>query len=322
MPTTTDEIQPAIQKQGRQVAYAALAVVCVFWGTTYLGIRIGLESFPPLYLIATRYVISGSILLAVAVLVRAKLPRGRELLLTSVCGVICIGIGNGFLAMAETFVPSGLAALFITTSPFWMVGIDALLPGGKRPRAATIGGLLVGLFGVAFLVMPAALHEGFRGAAVSGFLMLQISAVGWVTGSLLQKRVQTRASSFVTGAVQQLAAGLCMFVPASTLETMPHVIGLRSSLAVAYLVVFGSIIGFSAFIYSVAKLPVAIVSVYAFVNPIVAIWLGYLFFREPFGLREGIAMVIIFTGIALVRWSEAAGRRTPATPMVEKASSP
>lgn len=250
------------------------------------------------------------------------LPRGRELWLTALYGAVCIGVGNGFLAIAEQYVPSGLAALFITTSSFWMVGIDALLPGGKRPHSLTIIGLLIGVLGVAFLVMPAALHEGFGGKLIPGFLLLQISGAGWVLGSLLQKRVKTRINSFVTGAVQQFAAGIATFVPAIIFERLPHVISLRSGLAIAYLVVFGSLIGFSSFVYAVAKLPVAIVSIYYFVNPIVAVWLGFLFFREPFGGRELVAMLIIFAGIALVRWSEALHSRSPVVvPMVEKASS-
>jgi len=311
-----------IHKQhNSRVAYLALAAVCLFWGTTYLGIRIGLESLPPLYLIAIRYVISGSILLIAAALAGIPLPQGRELLLTAIYGVICIGVGNGFLATAEEYVPSGLAALFYTTAPFWMVGIDALLPEGKRPRLPTVGGLLIGLLGVAFLILPAALREGFGGKVISGFLLLQISAAGWVAGSLLQKRVETRANSFVTGAVQQFAAGTAMLIPASIFEKMPHAIGLRSGLAVVYLVVFGSLIGFSSYIYAVAKLPVAVVSIYYFVNPIVAVWLGFLFFREPFGGREAAAMVIIFTGIALVRWSESLRTRPMEALMVERANS-
>lgn len=274
-----------------------------------------------MYLIAIRYVISGGILLIAAAVAGIPLPRGRELLLTAIYGVICIGIGNGFLAIAEEYVPSGLAALFYTTAPFWMVGIDALLPDGKRPRLSTIGGLLLGLLGVVYLILPAALREGFGGKVVPGFLLLQISSVGWVTGSLLQKRVETRASLFMIGAVQQFTAGIAMFIPASIFEKMPHAIGLRSGLAVAYLVIFGSLVGFSSYIYVVAKLPVAVVSIYYFINPIVAVWLGFLFFREPFGGREAIAMLIIFAGIALVRWSESLRTRPMEALMVERANS-
>ncbi len=288
------------------------------WGTTYLGIRISLESIPPLFLIAGRYVISGSILLAAAALGGAKLPRGRELFYTAICGIICIGIGNGLLAIAELWIPSGLAALFYTTSPFWMVGIDALLPGGKRPLISTMGGLVVGLVGVVFLIAPAAIHQGLGSRTVAAFFLLQISGIGWVLGSLLQKRVHTRSQPFVSGAVQQAAAGLAMFIPAVLFERLPHAISMRSSLAVAYLIIFGSLVGFSSFIYAMARLPVPIVSIYTFVNPVVALFLGWLFFREPFGYSDLVAMIVIFAGIVLVRWSESNRRATLAVPAADE----
>jgi drug/metabolite transporter (DMT)-like permease len=291
--------------------------VCIFWGTTYLGIRIALESLPPLYMIAIRYVISGTILLVAAALAGAKLPKGRELLYTAICGTICIGIGNGLLAISEEWIPSGLAALFYTTSPFWMVGLDWVLPGGNKPLASTIGGLIVGLCGVVFLVLPAA-REGMGGHTFLAFLILQLSGIGWVFGSVLQKRVTTHVQPFVSGAVQQVTAGAAMFVPAMITEKFPHAVSLRSEAAVAYLVVFGSIIGFSSFIYAMARLPVAIVSIYTFVNPVVAVFLGWVFFREPFGYREAIAMAIIFSGIALVRWSEAGRAATIAVPAADE----
>lgn len=287
-----------------KLPYLALIAVCFFWGTTYLGIRIALEGFPPLYLIAIRYTISGGVLLLGAAIAGARLPRGRELLLTAICGIICIGIGNGGLATGEKYLASGLAALIYTASPFWMVGLDALLPGGRRPRASTIAGLLVGLLGVAVLLVPAAAHGGWRGGMMFGIVVLEISVVGWVLGALLQKRVADHSTALVRGAVQQLAAGLAVFLPAGVFEKLPHAVGTRPALAVAYLVVFGSFIGFTAFIYAMEKLPVAIVSIYTFVNPIVAVSLGWLFYREHFGWRELIAMLIIFAGIAIVRWSE------------------
>ncbi len=222
------------------------------------------------------------------------------------------------LAIAELWIPSGLAALFYTTSPFWMVGIDALLPGGKRPLTSTIGGLVVGVIGVIFLIAPAAIHQGLGSRTVAAFFLLQISGIGWVLGSLLQKRVHTRSQPFVSGAVQQLAAGLAMFIPAGLFEKLPHAITMRSWLAIAYLVVFGSLIGFSSFIYAMARLPVPIVSIYTFVNPVVALFLGWLFFREPFGYRDLAAMIVIFTGIVLVRWSESNKRATLTMPAADE----
>jgi drug/metabolite transporter (DMT)-like permease len=185
-----------------------------------------------------------------------------------------------------------------------MVGIDALLPRGKKPHGISVAGLSLGVCGVLYLVWPAAHHEGITGRTVAGFLLLQVSSIGWSLGSLLQKRVRTQAAPVVSGAVQQLAAGLAVGIPAAIFEKAPHHISVPSQLAVGYLVVFGSIVGFSSYIYALARLPVALVSIYLFVNPVVAVFLGSLLLREPFGYRELIAMVIIFAGIALVRWSE------------------
>ncbi len=248
----------------------------------------------------------------------AHLPRGRELVYTAVCGIICIGIGNTLLAISEEWIPSGLAALFYTTSPFWMVGIDALLPGGRRPLASTAAGLLVGLFGAVCLIAPSAMREGLRGRTLAAFLLLQLSGIGWVLGSLLQKRVHSRVQPFVSGAVQQLAAGLAVFIPALLFEHAPRAITVRSFLAVSYLIVFGSLVGFSSFIYAMARLPVAIVSIYIFVNPVVAVSLGWLFFREPFGWRELSAMLIIFAGVILVRWSESNRRASASVPAADE----
>ena len=211
---------------------------------------------------------------------------------------------TGYLALAETYIPSGLAALFNTTAPFWMVGLDAVLPDGKRPLRATIGGLLVGLCGVIYLIYPSAAQEGVHGKTMVGFIVMQLSAATWILGALLQKRVRSKSMPFVSGAVQQLAAGVALFLPASLFEQLPKHLEMRPILAIAYLVVFGSIVGYSSFIYSMARLPVALVSIYTFVNPVVAVFLGWLVSREPFGARGVIAMLVIFAGIALVRRSE------------------
>ena len=229
---------------------------------------------------------------------------------TAVCGIICIGIGNGCLAIAELWIPSGSAALFYTTAPFWLVGLDALLPHGKKPGLLPLLGLMIGVTGVMILVLPSVRHEGFRGATFAGFATLQLSAAGWTLGALLQKRVPTRSSPVVIGGVQQLAAGLAVFVPAAFSESWPQHISTRSSYAVVYLVIFGSLLGFSAFIYAMARLPVALVSIYTFVNPLVAVAIGWVLFREALGFDKIAAMLVVFLGIAVVKRGEAASRRT------------
>jgi drug/metabolite transporter (DMT)-like permease len=290
-----------LQRHPHFQAYLALAAVCFFWGTTYLGIRIAVETIEPSVLMFLRYTISGTILLTVAYFSKAHLPSGRELWYTALFGVIIIGGGTGCLVYAEEWLPSGLAAVFITLSPFWMIGIDALIPGGERLHGPTIFAMLVGLAGTALLVAPEIVREGFGGPLLRGFVLLQAGAAAWCLGSILQRRHQTTAHPVVTGAVQQLATGLVFAVPAFFARPHPSAWSGRSIGAVAYLVVFGSIVGYSAYIIALERLPVSVVSIYNYVNPVIAVFLGWLFFREHIGLQEVIAMLIIFFGVALVK---------------------
>jgi drug/metabolite transporter (DMT)-like permease len=278
----------------------ALAAVCFFWGTTYLAIRISLESIPPLILIAARFTLSGSLLLIAARLAGATIPRGRELWLTAWNGILVLGIGNGALTFAEVIIPSGLAALIITASPFWMVGIEAVR-GGERLHGPTVGGMLVGFLGAALLVGPDAIRAGLHSSLLHGFVILLIGCVAWCWGSISQRKLSTQAHPIVSGGVQQLAAGLVFLLPALFIPPHPGTPTLKSAAALLYLVMFGSIVGYSAFIYSMEHLPVAIVTIYNYVNPVVAVILGWLFYREPFGSREAAAMLVIFTGVALVK---------------------
>ena len=282
-------------------AYAALSCVCFFWGTTYLGIRIAIESFSPATLMCLRYLLSGGALMGGAFLAGAHLPRGRELWLTAGYGLLTIGVGTGCLSVAEQWIPSGLAALFVTTSPFWMVGVEALAPGGERLHAPTIGGMLVGVTGVAFLVSggPASLDAGQRGV-LAAFLVLQFGCSGWAAGSIGQRKLNSRTHPFVSGAVQQLATGLAYAIPAF-LQPRPAHWTARGIGALVYLAIFGGIVGYSAYVFAVARLPVAVATIYNYVNPVIAVALGWLFYREPFGVREAVAMLIIFAGVAIVK---------------------
>jgi drug/metabolite transporter (DMT)-like permease len=259
-----------------------------------------LETVSPATLVCVRYITSGGLMLAGAALTGARLPRGRELWTTAGYGVITLGVGNGCLAFAEQWVPSGLAALFISTSPFWLVGVEALAPGGQPLHGPTIKAMLVGFVGVAILVSPAVAHLSANQALLGGFLLLQLGAAGWAVGSILQRRQPSRAHPFVSGAVQQLATGLVYIIPAAFHPQPVHWTA-RGIGAVAYLVVFGSIVGYSAYILVMDRLPVAVASIYTYVNPIVAVLLGWLVYHEHFGAREAVAVAIIFVGVAAVK---------------------
>ena len=280
--------------------YLALAAVCLFWGTTYLGIRMSLETFPPLELVSIRYIISGGLLVLFALVRGLPLPRGRELRAACLSGLLVLGIGNGALVFAEVAIPSGIAGLIVTMSPFWMIGAEALLPGGERLHAPTIGAMAVGLIGASLLFTPDA-GAGIDRTLLYGFLILQIGMAGWSFGSIYQRRNSGKAHPIIAGGVQQLAAGVMLAPFAAAIPQHPIHWSVRGICAILYLVTFGSIVGYSSYVYALDRLPVAIVSVYPYVNSIVAVALGWLFYRERFGAREALSMTVIFASVALVK---------------------
>ena len=261
-----------------------------------------LESFSPALLMCLRYTLSGSVLLIGAWLAGARFPKSPELWRTALYGLITIGIGTGSLAFSEQWIASGMASLLVGTQPFWMVGVEAWT-GGERLHLPSIWGMIVGLIGVVFLVVPSLANDKPASQAstfLGGFLLLQLGALMWSVGSVAQRRLSGRVHPFVSGGIQQLATGVAFGLPA--------VFGLRHAVwnvkgveAILYLAMFGGIVGYSAFIFSMHHLPVALVSIYTYINPIVAVALGWWFYREPFGWRETIGMAIIFVGVALVK---------------------
>jgi drug/metabolite transporter (DMT)-like permease len=281
--------------------YLALVAVCFFWGTTYLGIRMSLETFPPLTLVCLRYLLSGSLLLLFARARGLYLPRGRELADACFSGFLTLGIGNGALVFSEVLIPSGIAGLIVSISPFWMVGAEALLPGGERLHAPTIGGMMVGLAGAALLFTPDAGTHGIDRNLLLGFLILQVGNAGWSFGSIYQRRKAGKAHPVVAGGVQQLAAALILLPFALAISQAPLHWSVRGVSAILYLVIFGSLVGYSAYVYALDRLPVAIVSIYPYANAVVAVFLGWLFYREPFGRRELVAMALIFAGVWVVK---------------------
>jgi drug/metabolite transporter (DMT)-like permease len=287
-------------RRARSTAYLALMAVSIFWGTTYLAIRIAIETLPPAFVIFARFTLSGSILLIVARVRGAHLPRGRELWMAVACGCMILGIGNAAAVYAEQLIPSGLAGLFATLSPFWMTGFEAMI-GGEPLHAPTIAGMSIGFCGTALLLLPGGGAGLLDHSTLVGFIIMEVGVVAWTLASLIQRRQPMKAHPIVIGAVQQLAAGLLYIPVVAFVPERPIIFSTRSVLGLLYLVVFGSIVGYSAFIFAMDRLPVAIVSIYPYINAVVAMGVGWLFFREPFGLRELAAMLIIFSGVAIVK---------------------
>jgi len=281
--------------------YLALAAVCLFWGTTYAGIRMALESFAPLTLVAARFTISGSLIVLVAALRRFDLPRGRDLAGICFTGVLTLGLGNCMVVFAETLIASGIVGLIVTISPFWMIGMEALLPGGARLHLPTIGCMAIGLTGAALLFTPHQRPQEIDRNLLTAFLLLQTGSASWSFGSILQRRRTGRTHPIIIGGVQQLAAGLAVLPFAVALPHHPVYWSARGVMALCYLIIFGSIVAYSAYIYALGHLPVALVSIHTYVNSVVAVALGWLFYREPFGAKEALAMTVIFIGVAAVK---------------------
>jgi drug/metabolite transporter (DMT)-like permease len=260
-----------------------------------------LETFAPLQLVSIRYILSGGIMTAFALAKGMPVPRGRELAAVCFSGFLTLGIGNGALVFAETMIPSGIAGLMITISPFWMVGFEALMPGGERLHGPTIASMVLGMAGAALLFTPDPGTHAIDHRLVVGFLVLQLGMAGWSFGSIYQRRQSGKAHPVIAGGVQQLAAGLILAPFALAIPEHPIHWSLRGGMALCYLVFFGSIVGYSAYVYALDRLPVAIVSVYPYVNAVVAVTLGWIFYREPFGPYEALAMVVIFASVWAVK---------------------
>ena len=239
-------------------------------------------------------------------MIGARFPRGRDLWITAGYGLMVIGVGNGTLAVVEQWIPTGLSSLFVTTAPFWFVGIDALLAGGEKLHGPTLRGLLLGFAGVFLLIAPdawAALTQhsfASGGAVVLGFLLLQLSGASWALGSLLQRNRRSRTHPFVIGGVQQLSTGLTLLIPGMFQLPSAHWTA-RGVGAIVYLAIFGGIVGYSCYALVISRLPLAIASIYTYINPVVAVFLGWWVYRERFGWHEAGAMAVIFAGVAMVR---------------------
>ncbi len=242
---------------------------------------------------AIRWIAAGSILTAILALRGERLPAPREWPALTLLGILLLGFGNGAVVWAEQTVPSGLTAVLVATCPFWMVGIDAMLPGGDRLTLRRVLGLVIGFGGIVVLVWPELRTGGSAHAFLGGVMSAQIACVGWAVGSLYARRrgrgsakhenvLMTAAFEMLFGGLALLVAGLVMGEAASLTMTP------RTAAALTYLTLVGAIGGFTAYAYALKHLPVATVSLYAYVNPIIAVVLGTLILSEPFDLRMAI----------------------------------
>jgi drug/metabolite transporter (DMT)-like permease len=294
---------PSPTARERRLAYFAWLAVCLIWGTTYLGIRISLETIPPALMGGLRWTIAGLLLIAYVLARREPLPPRERWGGITLMAFLLLGLGNGGVVVAEQWVPSGLAAVLVATSPFWMAGVEASLKDGERLTWPVAAGLLVGFSGIVVLVWP----ELSTGSASSryflfGILALQVASLGWSLGSAYSRRHGRSDNVLATTALQMLAGG-AMMVIAGTLRGEWGMLSFtpRTATALIYLSTIGAVGGFVAYTYALRHLPVSFVSLYAYINPMIAVALGVLILGEPFDKRIAVAAALVMAGVAIVQ---------------------
>ncbi len=302
------------------LAYVAWIVVCVVWGTTYLAIRVALESVPVALLAGLRWTAAGALLAAIVALFGERLPPIRTWGSIALTGFLMAVIGNGGVVWAEQHVASGLAAVVVAMVPFWSVVIEACLPRGERVTRRVGAGLALGFVGIVVLVWPELTLRGQEGKMfVYGILALQLACVGWALGTSYTKRNAQSVSPLGAAAIQMLLSGAMLIAIGTVAGEWPRLsFTPRTAWAMVYLVTVGAIVGYSAYVYALKFLPIATVSLYAYVNPIIAVILGSLLLDEPFGVRTVAAAALVLTGIAIVR-SDASGHAA-STPQAAECS--
>jgi drug/metabolite transporter (DMT)-like permease len=285
---------------------AALAAVYIIWGSTYLAIRFAVETLPPFLMAGVRFVVAGGVLYGWR---RARgFPRptpAQWRSATIVGGLMLLG-GNGGVVWAEQYIESGTAALIVASVPLWMVLLDWLSPGGRAPRRTVWAGIVVGLVGVAMLFgAPETDAERYT----AGWIVLVLASISWAIGSLYSRSARLPAPLLATG-MQMLAGGALLLLAGAVTGELsaldPSTFSTRSVLSLLYLIVFGALIGYSAYVWLLRVTTPAVASTYAYVNPVVAVFLGWLLAGEALTLRIMVASAVIVGGVALIT---RAGRR-------------
>jgi drug/metabolite transporter (DMT)-like permease len=283
------------EKQRRLLPYLALGTVYILWGSTYLAIRIVVREVPPFAAAAARFFCAGVVMAGIASL-RSPWgrPKLRQVLDYSGIGILLLGISNAFVMWSEIRIPSGIAALIVASIPLWMTFLDGLRPGGTPWTGRVWLGVLFGLVGVTLVARP---ESGLAGAW-TGVAALEIACFSWAIASLYAQNVPDRMPVLQAAAVEMLAASPVLLVESrlagEDLSRFVHA-SPTALLALLYLVVFGSLVGFTAFAYCLNELPATTVGTYAYVNPIVAVLLGSLVLSEPVspGLLTGAALILV-----------------------------
>jgi drug/metabolite transporter (DMT)-like permease len=289
----------------------AFAAIYLIWGSTYLAIRFAIETLPPFSMAAVRFTVAGGILYAFA-RPRTDRPTRLNWVSAGIVGTLLLAGGNGGVVWAEQWVPSGIAALIVATVGLWMVLFDWLFAGALRPSKLLMGGLVWGLCGVGLLMSSTEVGAQSREGLLGGLAVLGAS-VSWAAGSIYARRAPLPRSPFLATAMEMIVGGLVLSLIAAMAgegaQLDPSAFSMKSILALAYLIVFGALIAFTAYIWLLSVSTPARVSTYAYVNPAVAVLLGWLLADERLDVRAALAVLIILSAVVIVSLKGGDARR-------------
>ena len=284
-------------------AWGAWIAVCLIWGTTYLAIKVALETIPPFLMGGLRYVTAGVLLAGILRARGHSMPAMSAWPSLAIVGFFMLAFGNGGVVLAEQWVPSGLTAVLIGTSPFWMTGVDALLTRDRVIHARQWIGLIIGFAGIVMLVWPEITAGGVSGRNFAwGVVAVQAACAGWAVGSAYTKRHVLPSDILGSAAMQMIFGGASMLIVGTLLgEWQALTFTPKTAAMFVYLTLAGSLVAYACFSYALKHLDVAIVSLYTYVNPVIAVILGTLLLGEPFHMRMVLAAVVILIGMVTVR---------------------
>ena len=288
-------------KKGQVIA--AFAAIYLIWGSTYLGIRLAVETIPPFLMAGSRAFVAGAVLYAWARYFGASKPTLVHWRSAAIVGGLLLLGGNGLLSYAEQRVPSGVSALIIGSVPLWMVLLEWVLHSGPRPSVGIVSGLIVGFVGLGFLVAPGRMDSGGR-VDFSGAAILLSAAFLWANGSLYSRRAPLPSSQLLAAAMEMVAGGVLLMLASGIAGEWarfdPTKIAIRSWIAWIYLLVLGSFVGFTAYVWLLKASTPARVSTYAYVNPVIAVFLGWALAGEHITTRTLLAATAIILAVVII----------------------
>lgn len=284
--------------------WVALLLLYIVWGSTYLGIKVAIETIPPFFHGAVRFLVSGVILLVWQKAAGQAMPTRKQWVSAGIIGTLLLAGGNGLVSWAEQFIPSGIAALVIATVPLSLVIMEGLRPGGVKPTWQAIVGLVIGFIGIFILAGPAEISGSTTELNPFGVIALLSATVLWASGSIYSKSADLPKASLVSTGAQMLLGSVSLLIVSLLTGELngwdPTAVSARSLVGLVYLITIGSIVGFGSYTWLLQNAPISLVATYAYVNPIVAVILGYFFASEKLEPRIWVAAAIIIGAVVFI----------------------